>query len=421
MAKERNEKDAPDTRLADQVKQAYASARELWASIQKENLPRLIGIILIVGVISAVFFGLYLERNSGMFPSDPAPTPLIRFIDAFYFSIVTMTTIGYGDFSPKTPAGKLLIIFVMFTGVICFSLLTATFASIRVVKMIREGKGVTDLSRLKGHTVICGWKRKMEGTLEDIFTVNKDIKASDIVIIANISQDAIDLFKQQNPDFKDINFIRGEDFNETMLQMANIKEARSAFILADESSDASPSEIDSKTVMTAMLIGTIARNIHVCAELLDPKFETYLQKAHVAEIIYPRQYGRLMLAHSTAATGLVQVMNDLLDLNTPSRLTTTEFPREFVGRPYSDLKAHYGPNITLIGLIENVGSFFERKQEALREAQKTANISKIVENLQKVKQLKNNHPHFNPPDDYAVPDHSMAIVVEVREEESSDD
>ncbi len=38
-------------------------------------------------------------------------------IDALYFSVVTLTTIGYGDITPQTDAGKLFTIFYIFTGI----------------------------------------------------------------------------------------------------------------------------------------------------------------------------------------------------------------------------------------------------------------------------------------------------------------
>lgn len=38
-------------------------------------------------------------------------------IDSLYFSIITLTTIGYGDFSPQTQAGKLFTIFYIVLGI----------------------------------------------------------------------------------------------------------------------------------------------------------------------------------------------------------------------------------------------------------------------------------------------------------------
>lgn len=38
-------------------------------------------------------------------------------IDCLYFSVVTLTTIGYGDFSPKTDAGKLFTVLYIVVGI----------------------------------------------------------------------------------------------------------------------------------------------------------------------------------------------------------------------------------------------------------------------------------------------------------------
>tara|TARA_R110002050_G_scaffold180350_3_gene313948 strand:- start:655 stop:969 length:315 start_codon:yes stop_codon:yes gene_type:complete len=38
-------------------------------------------------------------------------------LDSLYFSIITLTTIGYGDFSPQTAAGKWFTIFYIILGV----------------------------------------------------------------------------------------------------------------------------------------------------------------------------------------------------------------------------------------------------------------------------------------------------------------
>jgi hypothetical protein len=40
-----------------------------------------------------------------------------RWIDAFYFSIVSLTTVGYGDITPKTDLGKLLTVAFLLIGI----------------------------------------------------------------------------------------------------------------------------------------------------------------------------------------------------------------------------------------------------------------------------------------------------------------
>ena len=52
----------------------------------------------------------------------------------FWWAIVTMTTVGYGDYSPETPAGRFVAVLIMFAGISLVSLLTATISSIFVAK-----------------------------------------------------------------------------------------------------------------------------------------------------------------------------------------------------------------------------------------------------------------------------------------------
>jgi voltage-gated potassium channel len=41
----------------------------------------------------------------------------LALVDAFYFSVVSLTTVGYGDFTPQTTVGKLFTAFYILSGI----------------------------------------------------------------------------------------------------------------------------------------------------------------------------------------------------------------------------------------------------------------------------------------------------------------
>jgi voltage-gated potassium channel Kch len=49
-------------------------------------------------------------------------------VDSFYFSVVTMATVGYGDFAPQTALGKLAAVVFMFVGIGIFVLTFSALA-----------------------------------------------------------------------------------------------------------------------------------------------------------------------------------------------------------------------------------------------------------------------------------------------------
>jgi len=66
----------------------------------------------------------------------------------FWFSAVTMTTVGYGDKHPKTTGGRIVSLIWMFTAVIFVSLFTATITSMLTVKQLKTSvRGLEDLKR----------------------------------------------------------------------------------------------------------------------------------------------------------------------------------------------------------------------------------------------------------------------------------
>jgi voltage-gated potassium channel Kch len=71
----------------------------------------------------------YLLRNE--FGLDDDPNNVATVIDAFYFSMVTLTTLGFGDIAPSTQLGRAIIAMEGAFGLVLFAL----FASMMFRKM----------------------------------------------------------------------------------------------------------------------------------------------------------------------------------------------------------------------------------------------------------------------------------------------
>lgn len=92
-----------------------------------------------VMMIAATIF-YFLERNSN--------AKLQGFLDAVWWSMQTVTTVGYGDIAPVTVAGKVAGMGLMIFGSALFSAFTALFAATLLKSEIEEvEREVQDLGR----------------------------------------------------------------------------------------------------------------------------------------------------------------------------------------------------------------------------------------------------------------------------------
>jgi len=80
-------------------------------------------------------------------------------LDAIYQSGITFTTVGFGEISPISPAGRLFTITLIILGFIVFSMSIGILVEVlnkgQLVKIIKERNMLYRIARLKNHFVIC--------------------------------------------------------------------------------------------------------------------------------------------------------------------------------------------------------------------------------------------------------------------------
>ncbi|HPI40273.1 MAG TPA: hypothetical protein PLJ21_05675, partial [Pseudobdellovibrionaceae bacterium] len=286
-------------------------------------------------------------------------------------------------------------------------------------RTILERRGVVNTQELSNHFVICGWKKEMSSILFHILDFNKGLDGSKLILVNNAQESMIENLLG-TPRLEKVKVLRGDFFVETNLRRVAPDKAQKILILADATPDASgrvPTivEADAKTIMTAMILSNIARGVPVVAEILDSSMDQYLKLANVQEIVYSREYSRMLLALSSAGVGLTNIFHDLLDPHSGNYLRTVEIPENLKLLTYKDLNEYFSqlPKKThLVGVLENSGNIHKAKEYAIQKAQQTPNIEDLVHNLVKVKHMKYNMPRFNPGNEYILQEGTMAIVIE---------
>ena len=314
---------------------------------------------------------------------------------------------------PATLAGRAIGIGLAFAGVVLAALLTGRLASAWVERSLKEGRGMTDLSKLKGHFVICGWKAALDALLGDLVAIDPTLRSEQFVLIAAVDPDKVEAIRGRT-DIRQLHFVNGDPLEEAVLARANVRQARRILVLADDTGTHSAAEADARTVMTVITVAELAPEAYVCAELLDPKYQKQLEAAGADEMILTQHNSRVLLANAAVGTGISGIFYALMTGESGGGLVTAPFSEEFIGRPFVDLREHYAETdgLLLVGLVENTGNVQERKHEALREAQRTPDISQLVENLRRVKNVEPHVPVLNPTDDYVIPRHSLAILIQ---------
>lgn len=114
-----------------------------------KNLPWLLG-----GLGFIVFSALlawWSERGTTESFSDQFNP---GFFEALYWTVVTMSTVGYGDYAPKRPLGRFVAVLVIFSGISVYGTLIAKGASLMTVDQLQhEIQGPEDLPRKRVATV----------------------------------------------------------------------------------------------------------------------------------------------------------------------------------------------------------------------------------------------------------------------------
>jgi voltage-gated potassium channel len=194
-------------------------------------------------------------------------------IVSFYWTFVTIGTVGYGDYSPETTLGMFFTVSLIILGIGTFALAVESLVNLIFKRQQMKIMGLINVERSK-HVVICGWT---ESTVECIKEIGKE---SEVFVLDEDEE------VRKNALKNGANFVHGDPTRIKDLEKANVKGAQAVIVDMDS---------DSKTIHCILSIRKLDQKVRVVAEAQRYENIEQIKLAGANQVISPFVIsGRLM-------------------------------------------------------------------------------------------------------------------------------
>jgi len=235
---------------------------------------------------------------------------------ALWWTVVTLTTVGYGDMVPGTTGGKIMGFFVMICGIGLVSTLTGNLASMLVERKARKRKGLLKVN-LTNHVVIIGWNdfghELTEALRDNSVLASGETGGSDLVLVNALTADEREALAFQIDMGDRLQFVWGTITQESVLQKARLDRAKVIYLLSQHTGQSSK-DADQETLYSALAIRELAPKVPLYGEVSLGENRKHLLRAGVNEILVRGQLTSVVLGLMGSNPSMWTFLQELLGM-----------------------------------------------------------------------------------------------------------
>lgn len=255
--------------------------------------------------VTALMIAVLLYGTTGFLYFEVVRNPNLSWADGFWWSVVTVATVGYGDLYPATPGGRFIVAFpIMLFGIGLLGYVLSLAASALVQAKAKEVSGMGS-TKLTGHLLVINFPNlgKVERLLDELAHDPNIGKSADVVLIdEDLSELPPELIKRH------VRFVRGNPTRDETLARASVDAASHAVVLSKRAGDP---HSDDLTLAITLAIEARAKHVHTVVECVDFASEELLRKAGCDSIVCTSRFDAHFLSHELLNPGVQEVIEDL--------------------------------------------------------------------------------------------------------------
>ena len=260
-------------------------------------------------------------------------------IDAFFMTIITVSTVGFGEIHPLSDGGKLFT-----SGLIFFSLGSLAYVGSSMASFVFDGELMNYLKtyrvdkkivKLKDHVIIIGYGRNGEQAAIEL----RDHGVEFVIIerrenvLARIRKDVRLLY------------IQGDATHEEVLKKAGVGRARA--LIATTPNDAD-------NVFVALTARSMNPSLRIVSRASEMESDMKLKRAGVTNVIMPERIGGQRMAKLVTQPDVVEFLEYILLQKSKDvsleEINCNNMADYFVNKPISILKGEDSSGVNIIGI-----------------------------------------------------------------------
>lgn len=296
-----------------------------------------------------------LGNSACYYAFDRRLKPDIGVGDALWYSIISVTTIGYGDHSAESTGARLgTVVFTVLLGLSSFTVFLGLVID-QVTQLALKAQRGMGTVMTTSHCLIVNFPSasRVKQVIEEL---RSDVghQGREIVVVT----DQVD---QLPFSYEDVLFVYGSPLEIETFDRARLAEARTAIVLATSYNDP---RSDAEVASTVAVINSRNLDAHVVAECLDERHRLLFQSVQCDAIVLGQKIAGNLLVQELNDPGVSQMVGEITSNLIGSTLYSTPVSEPLVDAPYGELaKSLLDRGVNLLCVVRGEQTYTSFMQE----------------------------------------------------------